>query len=189
MIALGDIYATILGIMLLHMWIWGDDVDGLVARCSGKTSVLGGFIDDWNVCFVHVLSIISIGVGLSKIPDSYGEILIRTLFNVTPDRNIYLVIGLYASFIYTLYRWFRTSATYITTVKKRTNVVNYQASILKNTFSHVYSTTNPHGLYIPALLLVTIFGIMSLFLIFLTIIHTIHIIGYAIFTFRRLKEL
>jgi len=187
--ALGDALTIILGIVLLQIWILGDCVDGLVALYNGKSSVLGAFIDSWNVNSIYVLSLTSIGAGLSRMSDLDGLTLFRTLLRFTPDKNVYLVIGLYTSFIYSLYRWFGRSVTGATPVKKRTDVAAYPTSVLKNMFSHVYSLTNYHGFYIPMLLIVTFLGITSLYLLFLAFMHTTHFIGYAIYALRHLGSL
>ena len=198
MIALGGFFTTLLGIALLQIWVLLDFVDGNVARCRGKCAPLGGFIDHWNVNFIYVLSMTCIGVALFRKPDSFFLTLSQILPNIMQNKSVYLIIGLYTSLTYSLYRWFRMTVDYrwlrasvdsnTPLVKGGTNAASHSLNVLTSAFHRVYTLTDAYH-YIFLFLLATILGITSIFLLFLASIHTAYFISYIIYTLRRLKKL
>lgn len=190
MIALGDFFTTLLGIILLQIWILLDYADGNVARYNGKCTPLGAFIDRWNINFIYLLSMISIGAGLSRKPDPYFLILVKNLFRYHTRQGVYLVIGLYTSFIYSLCRWLR-AAVYSETplVNRRIKVASHSPKVLRSMFERFYGLTYSPPFYILMFLAATILGITGMFLLFLASIHTVYFIRYAMYTLRRLKKL
>ena len=92
LLAAGGVALSIAGILILHIGLVLDHLDGELARATGKTSVRGEFLDALNGYIYSALLPPAVGYGLSRVPD-LGHDAISEIIHIPADA--YLQIGLW----------------------------------------------------------------------------------------------
>jgi hypothetical protein len=92
-LAAGGVALSVSGILILHIGLVLDHLDGELARATGKTSTRGEFLDALIGYIYGALLPPAVGYGLSRVPD-LGHDAIREIVDIPADA--YLQIGLWA---------------------------------------------------------------------------------------------
>ena len=91
--AAGGVVISIVAVLILHVGLVLDHLDGDLARATGNTSVRGEFLDALIGYIYGALLPAAVGYGVSRVPD-LGHYAISDIIDIPVDA--YIQIGLWA---------------------------------------------------------------------------------------------
>lgn len=93
LLAFSSYHGMIIGAVLINIWLFLDFVDGTVARGSNSSSKYGRFLDHFNDITSRCLLFFALGIAAFNHTDSYLNWLTYSLFGMTINQNIFLILG------------------------------------------------------------------------------------------------
>lgn len=166
LLASGIYGAMIVGALLINLYDLLDHVDGNIARYNKSTSNYGKFIDSLTGACMTVLIFISAGVGVFNHYDSSPNSLLHLFSSLGIDKTLFPFLGLGISLAYVLPRYLAGEFLRASPLAEQEKAVG---TLKGKAFSHILYKIGYNiilGFHMPLLLLFTIFGVLSIFVLF-----------------------
>lgn len=159
LLAAGSYNGIIIGASLLNLWALLDYVDGNVARCTNSCSDYGMFLDDISDSIIPAFMFTSIGIGVYLSPDPRFTSLTQSLLAMGVDRATFLVLGGWTALCGVFLHMLEYNFTMIFGWK---DIVDLTTNIATKIG---FNLQVPTGIVMPVLILATILGFLSIFIV------------------------
>ena len=101
LVATGDRALALSGVLILHVGLVLDNLDGDLARATGRTSPRGEFLDAIIGYVYGTLLLPAVGIGVARGPD----VVIEAFADIVEiDSGVFVLVGLWAGIVFVLTR-------------------------------------------------------------------------------------
>ena len=166
---------TVVGMLLIELWLVLDCVDGNIARCKKESSELGSFVDALSGYYISAFLYLAVGVGAYHFS------------RLVEFRYTFLIMGAISSAAGILARLIHQKYTYTMLVmrdgnekSKLSEEVEHKGSI-QYLRSRVDKELGLSGLLMPFLIIASIFNLYEVFTVFYFLFQTCSLIAVTMY--------
>jgi len=156
---------TILGVILISTGILLDNVDGNIARYNGTCSKYGEFLEALSEYIIIALLFSCASIGLYNHPDLALGSLSRLILGVNPERTLYIILGIWASFFF-IFTYLVADRFGLVFSQKPHELYQPKTSV-RGVWGIIYKVginlQSTSGLMLPLLVLAAVFKLLSIF--------------------------
>ena len=166
LIAFGNYTELIIGALLVNFWALLDYADGQVARWNNSSSNYGRFLDIITDLGVAALLFMALGLRVYYHPDPYLGWVIEQVFQLEPDKGLYLFLGGWTSTFYLMaliisYNFERLISPQLVPFVSQLKIRGLPVHLIQMLGFNLQNVT---GIVMPVLLLGAILGFLSIVL-------------------------